>query len=71
MDWESLRVSLELSVSTMLLLLPCGLFCGRSLAYLQFYGKSIAHALLAVPPVLPPTMLGYYLLVVALVIINK
>lgn len=63
MDWEALRVSLKLSVSTMLLLVPCGLFCGRWLAYRQFYGKSIVQALLAVPLVLPPTVLGYYLLV--------
>lgn len=46
----------------MLILLPAGILIGRGLAYHQFYGKSIVQALLAVPLVLPPTVLGYYLL---------
>jgi molybdate transport system permease protein len=63
MDWTALRLSLELGALTVLLLLPIGIFAGRRLAYRDFYGKSAVEALVALPLVLPPTVLGYYLLV--------
>lgn len=62
MDWEALLLSVKLSALTVLLLLPAGIVTGRWLAYRQFYGKSMVQALLAIPLVLPPTVLGYYLL---------
>jgi len=63
MDWTALRLSLQLGVLTVLLLLPLGIWAGRRLAYREFPGKGIAEALVALPLVLPPTVLGYYLLV--------
>ena len=63
MDWTALRLSLELGVLTVVLLLPTGIWAGRRLAYRDFPGKGIAEALVALPLVLPPTVLGYYLLV--------
>jgi molybdate transport system permease protein len=63
MDWMALRLSLELGFLTVLLLLPIGIWVGRRLAYQDFRGKGLAEALVALPLVLPPTVLGYYLLV--------
>jgi molybdate transport system permease protein len=63
MDWEALQVSLKLSALTLLLLLPPAIIAGRWLAYRRFYGRSLMQSLLAVPLVLPPTVLGYYLMV--------
>lgn len=63
MDWHALWLSLQLSGLTVLLLMPAALFAGRWLAYRRFRGKSLIEALLAVPLVLPPTVVGYYLLV--------
>lgn len=63
MDWAALLLSLELGGLTVLLLLPAALFSGRALAYRRFRGKCLVEALLAVPLVLPPTVVGYYLLV--------
>jgi molybdate transport system permease protein len=63
MDWTALWLSLRLSVITVLLLLPVGIFFGRLLAYREFVGKSFVEAIVALPLVLPPTVLGYYLLV--------
>jgi molybdate transport system permease protein len=63
MDWMALRLSLELGTLTVLLLLPIGIWVGRRLAYQDFRGKGLAEALVALPLVLPPTVLGYYLLV--------
>lgn len=63
MDWSALWLSLQLGGLTVLLLLPTALFVGRYLAYRRFRGKSLLEALLSVPLVLPPTVVGYYLLV--------
>ena len=48
---------------TLLLLLPAGLLLARWLAYTAFSGKYLIEALVVLPLVLPPTVLGYYLLV--------
>lgn len=63
MDWQALTLSVKLSLITLLFLLPIGIIFGRWLAYKQFFGKSLVQSLLALPLVLPPTVLGYYLLV--------
>lgn len=63
MDWEALGLSLKLALVTLLVLLPAGIWMGRLLAYSNFTGKSLAEALIVLPLVLPPTVLGYYLLV--------
>lgn len=63
MDWEALGLSLKLALVTLLILLPAGIWMGRHLAYSSFSGKSLVEALIVLPLVLPPTVLGYYLLV--------
>jgi molybdate transport system permease protein len=63
MDWTALNLSLKLAAWTVLLLLPIGIWGGRALAVYHFRGKAWIEALLALPLVLPPTVLGYYLLV--------
>ena len=63
MDWDALALSLRLAGWTILVLLPLGIVLGRVLAWRRFRGKAVLEALLALPLVLPPTVLGYYLLV--------
>jgi molybdate transport system permease protein len=63
MDWSALRVSLWLGTGTIIVLLPLGTWFGRVLAYRHFRGKLLVEALVTVPLVLPPTVLGFYLLV--------
>jgi len=63
MDWLALTLSIKLSLVTLLFLLPIGIVFGRYLAYKQFFGKSLLQTLLTLPLVLPPTVLGYYMLV--------
>ena len=63
MDWTALRVSFALAAATAAVLLPAGVAAARVLAYGSFRGKPVVEALLALPLVLPPTVLGYYLLV--------
>ena len=63
MDWPALALSLRLAVWTTVLLLPVGVLLGRALAWRRFAGRQLVDAALALPLVLPPTVLGYYLLV--------
>jgi ABC-type molybdate transport system permease subunit/ABC-type lipoprotein export system ATPase subunit len=53
-----------LGAGTIALLLPWGIWFGRLLAVREFRGKLLVEALVTVPLVLPPTVLGFYLLVV-------
>lgn len=62
MDWTALSVSLRLAGLTCLFLLPVGIWLGRALATAHFRGKGLCEALVALPLVLPPTVLGFYLL---------
>ncbi len=63
MDWTAFGLSLKLAFWTVALILPLGLVIARALAWGRFRGKSLCEALLLLPLVLPPTVLGYYLLV--------
>lgn len=63
MSFESLRLSLWLAFWTALILLPVCIFMSRYMSYYQFKGKTIILTLIALPLVLPPTVLGFYLLV--------
>lgn len=62
MDIEALLLSLRLAIWTLVLIIPFGIWVAHSL---QSMGKSRSwiEASLALPLVLPPTVLGYYLLV--------
>ena len=64
MDWTALWLSLRLAGFTVVLLLPLGILAGRALAWRDFRGKGLVEALVALPLVLPPTVLGFYLLLV-------
>lgn len=63
MDWSALGVSLRLGAGTVLILLPLSLWLGHALAFGRFRGRLAVEALVTVPLVLPPTVLGFYLLV--------
>lgn len=62
-DWTAFGVSLKLAACTAVILLPLGLAIARLLAFRMSRGKAFLEALIALPLVLPPTVLGFYLLV--------
>jgi len=64
MDWQAARVSFFLAIATALLLLPLGLWLGRWLAFTQNRFKPWIEALLLLPLLLPPTVIGFYFLIV-------
>ena len=63
MDWPALWLSVRLSIATALILLPLGILAARWLATSSHPLKPVFEAMLALPLVLPPTVLGFYLLV--------
>lgn len=62
MDWQAARVSLLLAALTAAVLLPMGLALARWLAWTDWRGKPLVEALLMLPLLLPPTVIGFYLL---------
>lgn len=62
MDWSALAISLKLAAWTTLVLVPLAIVTARAIAWRRFVAKSLVEALIALPLVLPPTVLGYYLL---------
>ncbi|MDE2766131.1 MAG: molybdate ABC transporter permease subunit [Chloroflexota bacterium] len=62
MDWDALRLSLLVGVSATALSVLLGLPAAWLLARKRFPGRRIASALVLAPVLLPPTVLGYYLL---------
>ena len=62
MNWQAFSVSLQLGVLVVVLLLPLGIAAGRALAAHPFRGRGLVEAALALPLVLPPTVLGFYFL---------
>ena len=57
--WLSLGVSLTATVLTLLLGIPMAWVLARK----QFPGRNVLEAFVVLPLVLPPTVLGYYLLI--------
>ena len=62
MDWIALGVSLRLSFWTMLLLLVIGMPIAYWVAFSRWRLKFLIEAIVALPLVLPPTVLGFYVL---------
>ena len=63
-DWFPLWLSLRVAAISTLLALLVGLWCAYWLANREFRGKEVLDSLITLPLVLPPTVLGYYLLIV-------
>lgn len=62
MDWQAIGLSLRLSACTMLVLVVLGLPLAYWLANTRWRGRFFIEAIVALPIVLPPTVLGFYVL---------
>jgi molybdate transport system permease protein len=62
-DWTAVWVTAKLALATTGVLLVVGLPLAYWLAVTRWRGKLLVEAAVALPLVLPPTVLGYYLLV--------
>jgi molybdate transport system permease protein len=62
-DWFPLWLSLRVALVSTVAALGAGLWIAHVLANREFRGKAAVDAAVTLPLVLPPTVLGYYLLV--------
>ncbi len=62
-EWQAIMLSLKVAGVALLWLIPLGTGLGWLLARKQFVGKSVLDALIHLPLVLPPVVVGYLLLV--------
>lgn len=62
-DWTAILLTLKLAAVTTVLLLLLGTPLAWWLAHSRLRGKSLIEAVVALPLVLPPTVLGFYLLI--------
>lgn len=60
---QTLWITLKLALSTTLILIIIGLPFSYWLAYSRFKLKPVVEALVSMPMVLPPSVIGYYMLV--------
>lgn len=63
MDWSAVLLSLRLSAMTTLILLIAGIPLAAWIAFSPRRITSVVEAVVALPIVLPPTVLGFYILV--------
>ncbi len=64
MNWHPLLLSLQVTAVATILMTACGLPLALLLARRRFPGATALEALISLPLVLPPTVVGYYLLLV-------
>lgn len=62
-DWQALGITLQLALVTTAILLLLGTPLAWWLAHTRWRYKFILEAVIALPLVLPPTVLGFYLLI--------
>mgnify|MGYP000893483254 CR=1 FL=1 len=62
MDWEAIGLSLRLSACTTAVLIGLGMPLAWWLGRTSWRGRHFIEAVVALPIVLPPTVLGYYVL---------
>ena len=63
MDWEAIALSIRLATATTIVLLALAVPLAAWLAFSRRRWTVIVEAVVALPLVLPPTVLGFYLLV--------
>lgn len=63
MNWQAIFLSLKLAICVAGILAAVGMPLAYWLAYSQWRFKFLLEAIVALPIVLPPTVLGYYILV--------
>jgi molybdate transport system permease protein len=62
-DWQTFRLTLQLAFTVSLILLALGMPIAYWIAFSSWRWKFLVEALVALPIVLPPTVLGFYVLV--------
>lgn len=64
MDWEAIGLSLRLAASSTFLLVPLGIVLAWPMAYGRHYVRIILETAVSLSLVLPPTVIGFYFMVI-------
>lgn len=62
MNWDALRLSLLVTAAATVLMVAVGMPLSLLLARCRFRGQTVVETVVTLPLVLPPTVVGYYLL---------
>lgn len=62
--WDPVKLSLEIAIVSGFIVLVSGLFLGKWMAKARFKGKAVIETIFLLPLVLPPTVVGFLLLVI-------
>src|SRR5207253_8633253 len=63
MDWQAIWLTIRLAVLVAMILIVIGLPIAYWITYSRWRWKFLVEAVVALPIVLPPTVLGFYLLI--------
>ncbi len=63
MNWEAFATTLKLALATSIILMMIGLPLSYWVAFSKWRWKFLVEAIVALPLVLPPTVLGFYVLI--------
>ena len=61
--WSPVKLSIEIASVSSIIVLILGLVLGKAMANTKFKGKAIVETILLLPLVLPPTVVGFLLIV--------
>ena len=62
--WQPLRLSIQVSLISTVLVALTGTALGYVLSRKDFFAKDVIDAIITLPMVLPPTVTGYYLMII-------
>ncbi|MBS4207139.1 molybdate ABC transporter permease subunit [Bacillus sp. FJAT-50079] len=62
--WQPIQLSVEIALISCVIVLVLGLILGRVMSNVTFRGKAIVETIFLLPLVLPPTVIGFLLIVV-------
>ncbi|MCM3652498.1 molybdate ABC transporter permease subunit [Metabacillus litoralis] len=62
--WSPVRLSIEIAFVSSILVFVLGLVLGKFMAHTKFKGKSIVETIFLLPLVLPPSVVGFLLIVI-------
>ncbi|MEK6726243.1 MAG: molybdate ABC transporter permease subunit [Deltaproteobacteria bacterium] len=62
--WQPLRLSIQVSLISTILVALTGTVLGYMLSRKDFFAKDVIDAIITLPMVLPPTVTGYYLILI-------
>lgn len=62
--WSPLKLSIEIALVSGIIVVAAGILCGKWMAKRNFKGKLLLETVMLLPLVLPPTVIGFLLIII-------